>query len=85
MSFYLPSEWEGTRLFVDSGVKIISDEKLRLEVNQSRQPMDSLSYRTQAIKNYNEALMITYNFLDQTHKVNKSIEMYFLMIYVYIP
>lgn len=54
LSFYLPSEWEGTRLFVDSGAKIISDEKLRLEVNQSRQPMDSLSYRTQAIKNYNE-------------------------------
>jgi hypothetical protein len=53
LDFYLPSEWEGTHLFVDSGVKIISDDKLRLDVNQSNKPMDSIAYRKQAIENYN--------------------------------
>ena len=53
--FYLPSHWEGTHLFVDSGVKIISDDTLRLEVNQSKKPMDSLDYRQGAINRYNQA------------------------------
>ena len=54
LDFYLPSEWEGTRLFVDSGVKIIPDDALRLSVNQSKKPMDSLDYRKKAISEYNK-------------------------------
>lgn len=53
IDFYLPSEWEGTRLFVDSGVKVIADDQLRLQVNQSKKPMDSLEYRKTAVDNYN--------------------------------
>ena len=54
LDFYLPSEWEGTRLFVNSGVKIVSDDMLRLEVNQSKKPMDSLEYRREAVARYNQ-------------------------------
>lgn len=53
LDFYLPSEWEGTHLFVDSGVKTITDDVLRLEVNQSKKPMDSIEYRREAIQRYN--------------------------------
>ena len=53
IDFYLPSAWEGTRLFVDSGVKVIADDQLRLQVNQSKKPMDSLEYRKTAVDNYN--------------------------------
>ena len=54
IDFYLPSDWEGTRLFVNSGVKTITDDQLRLEVNQSTKPFDSLKFRRQAIANYNQ-------------------------------
>tara|TARA_B100001057_G_scaffold324894_1_gene325091 strand:+ start:3706 stop:5628 length:1923 start_codon:yes stop_codon:yes gene_type:complete len=54
LDFYLPSTWEGTRLFVDSGVKVITDDTLRLMVNQSKKPMDSLDYRKKAINEYNK-------------------------------
>ena len=53
LDFYLPSAWEGSRLFVDSGVKTITNDKLRLQVNQSKKPMDSLEYRKKAIDTYN--------------------------------
>lgn len=54
IDFYLPSQWEGTRLFVNSGVKTISSDKLRLELNQSTKPMDSIEYRKGAIDRYNQ-------------------------------
>jgi len=54
LDFYLPSAWEGSRLFVDSGVKTITSDKLRLQVNQSKKPMDSIEYRKTAIQNYNQ-------------------------------
>ena len=37
LDFYLPSEWEGTKLFVDSGVKIISDDTLRLDGKSNKE------------------------------------------------
>ena len=55
LDFYLPSAWEGTKLFVDSGVKTITNDKLRLQVNQSKKPMDSLEYRKKAIDDYNRS------------------------------
>ncbi len=54
IDFYLPSEWEGTNLFVNSGVKVIPSNQLRLELNQSKKPMDSLEYRKKAIDKYNQ-------------------------------
>lgn len=54
LQFYLPSNWEGTRLFVDSGVKTITNDKLRLQVNQSKKPMDSIEYRKKAVNDYNQ-------------------------------
>lgn len=54
MDFCLPSEWEGTRLFADKNYKIIEDNQLRLSVNQTKQPLDSLGYRTKAINEYGE-------------------------------
>jgi hypothetical protein len=54
MDFYLPSAWEGTRLFKDNGYKIIEDDELRLKINQTIKPFDSLQYRRQAIEEYNQ-------------------------------
>jgi hypothetical protein len=52
LDFYIPSEWEGTRLFADTGYKIIDDDELRLQVNQSKKPFDSLKHRTNAVYEY---------------------------------
>tara|TARA_B100001093_G_scaffold454094_1_gene463191 strand:+ start:1688 stop:3631 length:1944 start_codon:yes stop_codon:yes gene_type:complete len=54
LDFYLPSAWEGNRLFVNSGVKTITNDKLRLQVNQSKKPMDSIEYRKTAVRDYNQ-------------------------------
>ena len=54
LQFYLPSNWEGTRLFVDSGVKTITNDNLRIQVNQSKKPMDSIEYRKKAVNDYNQ-------------------------------
>ena len=54
VDFYLPSEWEGTRLFVNSGVKTVPCDQLRLEINQSTKPMDSIEHRKKAIDKYNQ-------------------------------
>lgn len=53
LKYYLPSEWEGSHLFVDSEyAEIIPDDELRLHVNQSHKSMDTREYRTQAVENY---------------------------------
>ena len=65
LDFYLPSEWEGTHLFVNSGVKIIPDDTLRLEVNQSKKPMDSLEFRQGAINRYNQSTGDSLKFFNQ--------------------
>tara|TARA_A100001037_G_scaffold63293_1_gene55373 strand:+ start:75048 stop:77000 length:1953 start_codon:yes stop_codon:yes gene_type:complete len=49
LDFYIPSEWEGTRLFVDDGYKIVEDDDLRLNINQSKKPYDSLQYRAKMV------------------------------------
>ena len=53
LDFYLPSEWEGTHLFRDTGYKIIEDDDLRLKVNQTDRVFDNLAYRKKAIDEYN--------------------------------
>jgi hypothetical protein len=53
LKYYMPSEWEGTHLFVKSDYcDIIPDDELRLHVNQSNKTMDTREYRVQAVENY---------------------------------
>jgi hypothetical protein len=54
LDFYLPSEWEGTHLFVDTKYKVIDNDELRLKVNQTKQPFDTLNYRSTAVAEYCE-------------------------------
>jgi hypothetical protein len=54
MDFYLPSEWEGTRLFADKEYKIIEDDQLRLEVNQTSRELDNIQARLRAVDSYNK-------------------------------
>lgn len=49
LDFYIPSKWEGTHLFKDTGAKIIEDDNLRLRINQTDKQMDNLSYRSKAV------------------------------------
>jgi hypothetical protein len=54
-TFYIPSEWEGTTLFVKNPyVKIIPDDELRLHINQTHADMDTKEYRKEALENYNK-------------------------------
>ena len=74
IDFYLPSEWEGSRLFVDSGVKTISCDKLRLQVNQSQKPMDSIEYRKEAITEYNQRTGDNLTHFNPDHQANHGLK-----------
>ena len=74
--YYLPSTWEGTILFepVDR-VKIIPDEKLRLQLNQSLPELDTLKYRTECVEQYNNrsqdnVQLVNFAYKDNFGKVN---------------
>jgi len=49
---YLPSSWEGDKLF-NLNHKIIEDDELRLNINQSVQPFDNLDFRLKKIEEFN--------------------------------
>jgi len=50
---YLPSEWEGDRLFnLKDKHKIIDDDDVRLYLNQSQQPYDTLDSRLETIRDF---------------------------------
>lgn len=53
LDFYLPSEWEGTRLFSNPDDKVIEDDELRKCVNQTHPDFDNLNFRARAIGEYN--------------------------------
>ncbi len=54
LKVFAPSEWEGTRLFRNAAKwNIITDDSLRLKVNQSLSELDSREYRSHAIDQYN--------------------------------
>ena len=54
-TFYIPSAWEGTSVFVDNEyVKIIPDDELRLRINQTDPRMDTVEYRKQSLMDYNK-------------------------------
>ena len=62
---YIPSEWEGTKLFKNSKYcKIISDYQWRLETNQTSPTLDNQEYRKQAIVRYNQRTDDNIEFLD---------------------
>tara|TARA_B100001094_G_scaffold87743_1_gene83918 strand:+ start:4255 stop:5211 length:957 start_codon:yes stop_codon:yes gene_type:complete len=51
--FYIPSEWEGSTLFVKNKyVDVIPDDELRLHINQTHPDMDTKEYRKYALENY---------------------------------
>jgi hypothetical protein len=50
----LPSEWEGCYLFEEQPHTIVSDDTLRLHLNQSHPALDNLPARAAAIARYNE-------------------------------
>jgi len=53
--YYMPSEWEGSKLFEPfENCSIIDDPTLRLEVNQTLEALDTDSYRESAIERYNK-------------------------------
>jgi len=54
LDFYLPSEWEGSRLFVDNDYKIIDDDELRMCVNQTDPNFDNINFRTKSVYAYND-------------------------------
>ncbi len=55
LTYYIPSEWEGTHLFKNhERVKIIPDDELRLHVNQSQKGMDTKEYRAKAVEYYKQ-------------------------------
>ena len=52
---YLPSLWEGDTLFEKSPYcKIITDDTLRLEINQTHPSMDNASYRKGSLERFNQ-------------------------------
>jgi hypothetical protein len=50
--FMLPSDWEGTKLFKNQFHKVCDNSEARLHINQSTKPLDSLDYRSFALKKY---------------------------------
>lgn len=54
LSIYAPSEWEGSKLFRNAAKwRVITDDLLRLKVNQCLAPLDTVDYRRGAIDEYN--------------------------------
>ena len=53
-AIYAPSEWEGTRLFRNAAKwRVITNDLLRLKVNQCLTELDTIDYRRGAIGEYN--------------------------------
>jgi hypothetical protein len=50
---YLPSDWEGARLF-NLDYKIIEDDDLRLAINQTMEPYDSLDHRLKEVQKFSD-------------------------------
>lgn len=73
---YLPSDWEGKQLF-NLDYKIIDDDELRLAINQSIQPFDSLDHRLKKLREFNNRSEFNFQYCNpdnpqQTYKDFKS-------------
>jgi hypothetical protein len=53
-NFYLPSNWEGTIFFKNQYHKLIDDNLLRLEINQTQKALDNIHFRTYALKKFSK-------------------------------
>lgn len=52
---YLPSKWEGDTLFEASTYcKVVTDDILRLEINQTHPSMDNAAYRKSSLNRFNQ-------------------------------
>ena len=51
---WLPSDWEGSRLFDAQPHRVVADDTLRLYLNQSHPSLDTLAARAAAIARYND-------------------------------
>lgn len=56
--FYLPSDWEGTKLFKNQYHKIIEDNVLRLQLNQTQKILDNIHFRKYCLKKYSNLMEI---------------------------
>jgi len=54
LNLFLPSEWEGDKLFKGCGHKQIADDDLRLKVNQTLPEFDNDDFRKTAVEEYSK-------------------------------
>jgi len=52
VKFILPSDWEGSKLFKNQMHEVCDNKEVKLHINQSKKPFDSIEYRTFALKKY---------------------------------
>lgn len=70
---FVPSEWEGTKLFKNSKYcKIITDYQWRLETNQTHPQMNTPEYRKGAVERYKKRTEDSIEFLDSRCFNNKT-------------
>src|SRR5689334_22707 len=61
---WLPSEWEGCRLFAEQPQLVVPDATLRLYLNQSHPSLDNLPARAAAIARYNDSFGTRFEYLN---------------------
>ena len=84
LDFYIPSEWEGTRLFKDDGYKIIDDDELRLAVNQTMPQFDNIDARMEMqLVNITVEKIVIYDMLMLIMHVNLDHPIVGLIVYAF--
>lgn len=64
IDFYAPSDWEGSVLFKNHKHRIIDDDRLRLDLNQTQQACDNRGFRLAAVCAYNQRTGDDLEFMD---------------------
>jgi hypothetical protein len=67
LNFLLPSKWEGDFLFKDSCHKVLKDEELKLNINQSKGDFDNNDHRKKAFEDYSFRSKKNMLFLDPSN------------------
>lgn len=81
--FYLPSDWEGTYLFKNQYHTVIENDTLRLELNQTQSPFNTIEFKTQSIqKLYPDAKRIYPEMIDQNY-TNYNVPVFFDSVCAY--
>lgn len=50
--FYLPSDWEGTKIFKNQYHQVIDNEDIRYSINQTMKEYDNIEHRTKSIQKF---------------------------------